>query len=161
MKAVIIYLILAYLAMAVQSIFFYGIKPDLVLILVIYYAVKHGQLKGMAFGALTGLLIDVASGFIIGPNILSKALAAFLARAVRENLFQWNIIVSTIVVTVFLIMDIVIVYVCFETFLKMSFVNRPWGISFREVFYTIMAAMALYPVFNKKEDWWDLLRTDS
>lgn len=152
MRAFIIYLVLAYLALAAQAVFFHGIKPDLVLILVIYYAVKHEHIKGVAFGVLTGLLIDIASGFILGPNIASKALAAFLARAIRENLFRWNIIISTIIITIFLIMDIFIVYVCFETFLKMSFVNRPWGILFREVIYTIVAAMILFPILSREKE---------
>ena len=89
MKKFLLYLFLAYVALSVQAIFFENVKPDLVLILVCFYAVRHGQLKGVAYGALTGLLIDTAGGFILGPHIVSKSLAAFLIRSVRENIFQW------------------------------------------------------------------------
>ena len=60
MKKFLLYLVFAYLALSVQAIFFKGIKPDLILVLVCFYALGHDHLKGVAYGALTGLLIDTA-----------------------------------------------------------------------------------------------------
>lgn len=146
----LLYIFFAYLALALQAIFFKGIKPDFVLVLVCFYSFKYGQARGTTYGALAGLLMDTASGFIIGPNIISKVLAALLIAKLRENIFQWNITVNTVVLTILSIMDVFIVYICFETFSKMSFSNRPWGISVMGVIYTIIAALALYPLFNRK-----------
>jgi hypothetical protein len=95
--------------------------------------------------------MDTASGFIIGPNIISKSLSGFLTAALKENIFQWNITVNTIVISILSIMDMFIIYICFETFSKMSFHNRPWGISVMGVLYTIIAALVLYPLFHKKD----------
>jgi rod shape-determining protein MreD len=146
----LLYIFFAYLALALQAIFFKGIKPDFVLVLVCFYSFKYGQARGTTYGALAGLLMDIASGFIIGPHIISKVLAALLIAKLRENIFQWNITVNTVVLTILSIMDVFIVYICFETFSKMSFSNRPWGISVMGVIYTIIAALALYPLFNRK-----------
>ncbi len=147
----LLYIFFAYLTLTVQAIFFKGTKPDVVLVLVCFYSFKYGQAKGTTYGALAGLLIDTASGFIIGPNIISKALAGLIIAKLKENIFQWNITVNTVVITILSIMDTFIVYICFETFSKMSFHNRPWGIPVMGVIYTIIAALVLYPLFNKKD----------
>ncbi|MBI4681901.1 MAG: rod shape-determining protein MreD [Nitrospirae bacterium] len=152
MNKFLIYIFFAYLTLSLQTVFFRGIKPDFMLVLVCFYSFKYGQARGMTYGALAGLLIDTASGFIIGPNIISKSLAGFLTAMLKENIFQWNITVNTIVITILSIMDIFIVYICFETFSKMSFHNRPWGISVMEIIYTVVAALILYPVFSKDKD---------
>ncbi len=152
MKKFLLYLAVAYLAVSVQAVFFRGVKPDFVLVLVCFYSLKHGGLKGAGYGALTGLLIDTVNGFVLGPHILGKSLAAFLVRAVRENIFQWNIVINTLAVTVLSVVNIFIVYICLETFAKISFVNRPWSVSAREVVYTIAASLALYAFFRPERE---------
>ncbi|NOZ69491.1 MAG: hypothetical protein GXP46_09695 [Deferribacteres bacterium] len=64
MKKFLLYLAVAYLAVSVQAVFFKGIKPDFVLVLVCFYSLKYGGLKGVTYGALTGLLIDTVNGFL-------------------------------------------------------------------------------------------------
>lgn len=148
----LIYISLAYLALAMQGLFFYGIKPDFALVLVCFFAVRHEKGMGMVFGAFTGLLVDVSSGFILGPNIFSKAIVGFLARVIRDNLFQWNNIISAIVVAVLSLVDIFVVFTCYESFSEVSFVNRSWGISAAGIAYTIATALIFYPLFHRKKD---------
>ncbi len=152
MKKFLLYLVLAYLALSVQAIFFKGIKPDFVLVLVCLYSLKHGVIKGVTYGAVTGLLIDTISGFILGPHIISKSLAAFLIRAVRENIFQWNIFVNTLVIMALSVVNIFFVYICLDTFAKVSFINWPWSISIMEVVYTIAASLILYAFFKPEKE---------
>lgn len=152
MKTFLIYIGFAYLALAIQGLLFTGIKPDLVLVLVCFFSARHEQGRGMAYGAFTGLLIDVSGGFIIGPNIVSKTVAAVLARTVRDNLFDWNIVVGTFMVAALTVIDHSVVNICYETFSEISFVNRPWGISVAGSVYTVAAAMVLFPFFNKRTD---------
>ncbi len=116
MKKFLLYLLFTYIALSVQAIFFKGIKPDFVLVLVCFYSLKYGHAKGVAYGALSGLIIDVATGFIIGPNIVSKSVAAFLIGSVREKLFNWNIVTNTLLIAILSITDILIVYICHKTF---------------------------------------------
>jgi rod shape-determining protein MreD len=149
MKLFLAYIILAYLAAAMQGLFFHGIKPDLILVLVCFYSTMDRQTHYAAYGALTGLILDVASGFIIGPNVLSKVIAAFLARKVRDNLFQWNIIIITFMIAILSVVDIVVTDAVLETFTKMSFVNRSWSISIMGTVYTGISAVLLYLLFNR------------
>jgi len=152
MKIFLLYTFFVYLALAIQGVVFHGIKPDLVLILVCFFSVRHELGRGMAFGALTGLLIDVSSGVTLGPHILSKTVAAYLARTTRDNIFQWNIIISTVMVAVISVVDIVTVHICYETFSKVSFSNRPWGVAVASIVYTVVVSTLLYPLFHRKRD---------
>ncbi|MEN8263233.1 MAG: rod shape-determining protein MreD [Nitrospirota bacterium] len=144
MKKFLLYLIMAYLALTVQAIFFKGSKPDFVLVLVCFYSLRHGDLRGIAYGALTGLLIDTAGGVILGPHIVSKSLAAFLIWAVREKMFQWNIFINTVLIAILSIVDIFVVYICLEVFSGVPLDNMPIKIFVMQVIYTVVASVAAY-----------------
>ncbi len=153
MKYFISYILLAYCALAVQSLFFSGVKPDLVLVLVCAYSLKFGQTRGVIYGMAAGLLVDVSGGLILGPNLIGKSVVAFLIRSLRENLFQWNIYVNTIMIVMLSGIDIFLVYACFEFFSKVSFVNRPWLIPITQVFYTAAASIMLYHFLQPGKDY--------
>lgn len=152
MMKFLLYLAFAYVALTVQAIFFTGVRPDFVIVLVCIYSLKYGYAKGAAYGALTGLLIDTMSGFILGPHIISKSLAAFLIRMVRGKIFQWNMFVNTIMIALLVMVDIFVVYLCHEIFLQGSFGTRLWVISPKDIMFTIAAAVAAYNLFSLDKD---------
>lgn len=152
MKKFLLYLVFAYIALSVQAIFFKGVKPDFVIVLVCCYSLKYGYTKGAAYGALAGLLIDTTSGFILGPNIISKSLSAVLIRMVRGKIFQWSMLINTIIIALLVVIDILIVYLCHEIFLQGSFATRLWVITPKEIMFTIAAALAAYNLFNLDKD---------
>jgi len=148
MNTFLLYLFLVFSALTLQATIFKGIKPDFVLILVCFYSLAHGQLRGMAYGALAGALLDSASGFILGPNMLSKSIAGFFMRSIRQKLFHWNAIINALVIAILAIIDIFSVYIILETFLKISFIHRPWRISIMQIIYTALVALIVYPILN-------------
>lgn len=152
MRAFLFYLFLALLFLSVQATIFKVTKPDFVLVLVCFYSLKYGQARGATYGALTGLLIDSASGFILGPNILSKFLTGFMIISIRQKLFQWNIIISTLLIAIFSLADIFLVYICLKTFAGISFVNRPLRISIMQIVYTTAVGFILYPLLNPEKN---------
>lgn len=151
MKMHLLYFFAALFALSVQSTLFKGAKPDFVFILIFFYSLRYGGRKGMIFGALIGLLIDFSSGFILGPNIISKAFVGYLIPMVRQKLFQWNIIINTVMVVFFSVMEIVLIYVCLETFTDMSFVNRSLGVFVVQIVYVMIISMLVYPVLNPEK----------
>ena len=153
MKKLLLYLFFAYVALAIQSLFFRGIKPDLALILVCIYALKYGQVRGAVYGAVTGLLIDTAGGLIIGPNIISKSVIAFLISSLKNNLYQWNIYINTLMIAVLSVVDIFLVYSCYEFFSKVSFAERPWMVPITQIFYTAVASVLLYSLLKPEKDY--------
>jgi rod shape-determining protein MreD len=56
-----------------------GIAPDLLLIYLVYLAVKEGQMYTLPWGFLLGLVLDLTTGTVIGLSALSKTVAAFTA----------------------------------------------------------------------------------
>lgn len=148
MKRVLYYVFLLYIALAAQAVFFTGIKPDFVLIIVCFYSLKYGRTKGVFYGAFAGLLIDTANGFIVGPHLLSKSLAGFFLKTIRENLFQWNVYINTVVTVLFSFLNILVVFLCLDFFSKVSLANRTIGTSALEILYTVVFSLVLYPLFR-------------
>ncbi len=136
----------------IQAVFFHGARPDIVLVLVCLYTLKYGQGKGVALGAIAGLLIDTANGFILGPNILSKAMLAFLTGTIKDNLFQWNAFINALVVTILSIADIFLIFISLEVFSKASFFNRSWESSVLQVIYTLIVSIIIYPLLTKTRE---------
>jgi len=56
-----------------------GIAPDLLLIFIVYLAVKEGQMYVLPWGFFLGLVLDLSTGTVIGLSALSKTVAAFTA----------------------------------------------------------------------------------
>ena len=132
----------------IQSVFFHGARPDIVMVLICIYTLNYGLGKGVALGAIAGLLIDTANGAMLGPNILSKAMLAFLTGAIKDNLYQWNAFINALVVAVLSIVDIFLIFVSLEVFSKASFFNRSWESSIMQVIYTLIASIVLYPLLT-------------
>lgn len=145
MKTFLVYLAAAFLAIVIQAKFFTGVKPDIVLVLVCLYAIRDRGIKSMAFGALTGMIIDSAGGFILGPNMLSKAFAGYLSASVREKFFDWNFSLNTILISILSLIDNFIIYICFALFTEISFTERAWTPSMLQIVYTTLAGIILYP----------------
>jgi len=84
------YIILAWLFFIIQSVPFplvpgAGFRPDMVLILVVHFAVAFGRTGGAAFGAAAGLFHDLLLCGAVGPGVLSLGLAGYASGALRES----------------------------------------------------------------------------
>lgn len=55
------------------------IPPDLMLILIVYIALKNGQIAGSIAGFVSGLLIDFFVDFAPGISALAKTISGFVA----------------------------------------------------------------------------------
>jgi rod shape-determining protein MreD len=75
-KAVVLLLLQASL---VDMISLKGISPDLLLIFIVYIAVREGQMYVLPWGFALGLILDFSTGTVIGLSALSKSAAAFTA----------------------------------------------------------------------------------
>lgn len=55
-----------------------GIIPDLLIILLVYYTLRLGQLEGTIIGFTYGLFYDLITGGLLGSSMLSKAITGFI-----------------------------------------------------------------------------------
>jgi rod shape-determining protein MreD len=74
-----------------------GIKPDLVMLLVVLSGFLLGTKEGAFLGFVGGIVEDLFSGSYFGLNALSKMAAGYLAGIAGERLYRENIPVATIV----------------------------------------------------------------
>lgn len=64
---------------AIPFISINGVVPNIVLIYLIFYSLKHGQIAGTFFAFFMGFMYDIASAGMIGSGMFSFTLAAFIA----------------------------------------------------------------------------------
>lgn len=93
--------LLAILGIVLESTFFVhftiaGIKPDLLLLLIIFNSLFHRPIEGTFFGFLLGLFEDIMLGTNIGMNALAKGLTAFASAWFMKGAFRENLLVPVI-----------------------------------------------------------------
>jgi rod shape-determining protein MreD len=74
-----------------------GVTPDLVLIVVVCWALLMGSEEGMLLGALGGLLLDLMSGAPLGTHTLALALIGYLAGVVTFSPIRSRVIMPALV----------------------------------------------------------------
>ena len=97
--------VLFLLALLLQSTVFNvltlaGVKPDFVLLLVIYFAFSTGPGKGALMGLVLGLLEDFYIGRYIGMNALALLAAGLIAGWFETKLYKENLLIALLVVFV-------------------------------------------------------------
>ncbi|KAF1085628.1 rod shape-determining protein MreD [Sporotomaculum syntrophicum] len=79
---------------AFNYIAIYGIKPDLVLILVILNGFLRGPREGAFLGFAAGILQDLVSGGYFGLNALTKMTSGYLAGLGEGRLYRDNRVIA-------------------------------------------------------------------
>lgn len=74
-----------------------GVKPDLLLIFVIFSALLDGPKTGIKAGLLIGLLQDLACGKFLGLYTLSKLGTGFVVGLIETRIFKENYLVPVVV----------------------------------------------------------------
>ena len=69
------------------------IKPDLVLVMVVLYALLNGARGGLMAGAFMGLLQDLLRGRLFGMNLLALALTAWAVGWLENKIYKDNLLV--------------------------------------------------------------------
>ncbi|MCL6448029.1 MAG: rod shape-determining protein MreD [Armatimonadetes bacterium] len=80
-----------------DSLQLFGIKPDLVFVLVIFSALLRGQKEGAFTGFVAGFLMDLAAGSYLGLNALALLAAGYLAGIMQTALYKDNPFVVALV----------------------------------------------------------------
>ncbi len=93
---------------ALESVRLFGVKPDLVLILLIFYAFLRGTREGSFWGFVAGFLKDVATGGYFGLNALDHLAAGYLAGLMQTVLYKDNpFVVATITLLICLFQGLI------------------------------------------------------
>ncbi|SHE52990.1 rod shape-determining protein MreD [Desulforamulus putei DSM 12395] len=98
----IVFLLLIIIALLLQSTIFTflqvaGVKPDLILMLVVFNGFLRGSREGAFLGFLAGLAQDIFSGSYIGLNALTKMLAGYLVGLAEARFYKESVIIVSLV----------------------------------------------------------------
>nr|WP_238442627.1 rod shape-determining protein MreD [Desulforamulus reducens] len=87
-----------------------GIKPDLVLMFVVFNGFLRGSREGAFLGFLAGLAQDIFTGSYIGLNALTKMLAGYLVGLAETRFYKESVIIVSMVTFVVGVVNQVILY---------------------------------------------------
>ena len=79
----------------IDAISIVGIKPDLVLIVLVFVGITRGQIEATALGFLSGLLLDIYNPEWMGVNALANSLVGFAVGYSRIGIVAEDIKVQT------------------------------------------------------------------
>lgn len=83
-----------------NSLTVFGVKPDLLLILVIIYSLFRGSIPGAKLGFVYGLAEDLLFGNFVGLNAASKMLVGYAIGWGERRFFKDNLLVPIMSVLV-------------------------------------------------------------
>jgi rod shape-determining protein MreD len=106
------------------SISLFDITPNFTVILACYAGIREGEVKGLFFGSLIGIIEDSLSGNLLGPNLLSKGLTGYLAAFLYGKIFVWTPVLGILTIMVFTAVDSFVVFTA-----RSVFGTMPSGIS--------------------------------
>lgn len=141
------------LCVVIQSSFNFldvGVKPDFLLILVVFIALMEGPAAGLKTGFVVGLVEDIVAGKYFGIYILCKMLTGLIIGLLEPKIFKENYLIP--VVTLFF--GTILHEFLFILFGNMIGIKILWGESIRHqafplaIYHAILAPFA-YVLFYK------------
>lgn len=91
--AVILFILMVIQSTLFQFIEIHGVKPDVILIFVISYALLRGSLEGAFTGASTGLIFDLLFGKVFGLFTLLFLYLGIIVGIFNKRLYKENIFI--------------------------------------------------------------------
>lgn len=102
-KIITIFLIIFFSAIfqvaVFSNVFFWGLGPNILLLLVIFWTTQAGFKKALAQNIFAGLMLDLATLCVVGMNVASFSLIAFFISFISKRFLviarNWRIFVLT------------------------------------------------------------------
>lgn len=125
-----------------------GIAPNIMLILVVSFALMRGQTEGMLIGFFCGLVLDVFGGDAIGLYALFYVFIGYINGSFHQIFYANNILLPLGLVLGNGICYNLVIYICaFLLRNKTDFIFYFVHIIIPDVTYTFLVAIFLYNIF--------------
>lgn len=130
---IILYIILIFVFVTTQVTFLnfvsiFGIKPNLIIILIVSISLLEGRVQGAAIGFFSGLCLDAVVGIALGIQALFGMLLGLVFGNINKRLFKENILVmavctffstilyeAAVAITTYLVKQKIDIYMTFKT----------------------------------------------
>ncbi len=154
----LVFIFLAIILLVLESSFFAlifvrGIKPDLLLVVIVCFSFLWGEKKGLIMGIIAGLLQDVFLGPALGFFALAKMLSAYLSGLVSREIYKDQIIGPMVTVFFATILHELIIYALVSIYWQSGtglFVAIESVFLFR-AFYHFALTLFLYPLIYRAD----------
>lgn len=127
-----------------------GVKPDLVLLMIIFNGILKGSREGAFWGFVAGLIEDFACGHYIGLNAISKFAAGYLSGLVEFRVYKESAVTAAAVVWVASLASGGVVYVLLLT---LGVIIAPSAAFFRILLpvavYNALLSLLFYRYFHR------------
>ncbi len=130
-----------------------NIIPDVLIVWIVYVAIKLGQIPATVAGFLIGIAIDLVSGHFIGLSALSKTIAGFFAGYFyNENKIDYTIgnYQFLIIVALASLFHNIIYFVIFVQGSEVGFWTAIFQFGLFSTIYTVAFAVLPMFVFSRK-----------
>lgn len=87
-----------------------GIRPDLLLIVVVSSSLLLGKEHGVGIGFFSGLIQDLASGNIFGINVLSKLATGYVSGLAERKVFKEHLLLPVLAIAIATIFSHAIIF---------------------------------------------------
>ena len=157
MKKTIIFVLLVILVLILQGVLIGRIqlrwgRPDLPLILLIFWAWHNNWKQGLIAGFVIGLLVDILFFPLLGLNAFSLALIGFLVAETRERVYQDNVIFFILLIGAATVLNGIILSFWLLVFnISPSFLEKIVFIVFPTLLYNCIIS---FPIFLLREIFW-------
>ncbi len=99
LKSAIIVVALLIQLTLINSITIMGLKPDLIMVVVVVFSLLKGEKEGTISGFASGLLQDIFSTGLLGINALVKTVIGFICGILKEKIFHEHILFLIPIIT--------------------------------------------------------------
>jgi len=99
LKSAIIVVALVIQLTLINSVAILGLKPDLIMVVVVVFSLLKGEKEGAISGFASGLLQDIFSTSLLGINALVKTVIGFTCGILKEKIFHEHILFIIPVIT--------------------------------------------------------------
>lgn len=142
-------LIAIFQAAVLNHIKFFGAKPDLLLIAVVFFALYFGKKFGFWVGLLCGLLQDALSGLPWGTQTLVFSFCGLIIGTFNKDIYRDSKFVQAVLVFIFCIISYIFYYYVLKIKLNMPTFAMSPNKAIISFLYTSLTAPIFILLLNK------------
>jgi len=147
---ILLILVVPFIQSSLFDMFAYqGVRPDFILILVVYFALFEGVPRATMIGLITGFIQDALLGGPLGLYLLTKTILGYTLANMGKKIVSANLMVQMIVVVTGTLLEGVIVGGIFSFFKLRLLELSSWGyLIFLQAVYNGAVSLAFIPLLS-------------
>ena len=151
LKSAIIVVALLIQLTLINSVTILGVKPDLILIVILVFSLLKGGKEGAISGFVSGLLQDIFSTGLLGINALVKTVIGFTCGTLKEKIFHEHILFLIPAITfIASLVQSILIFLLLRAFgIEYSLVWSIKQVALPEALYSSLLSPFIFLVINK------------